>query len=111
MAKEAARRAADLGVTGAAFSASDLESVRGSFDTVTCIDVMIHYPTEKMQAMVTHLASLSSNRLLISFAPKVTRRARRQFLTRPRSLNTQPSETRRPNSPRPGVPRRCSMWC
>jgi magnesium-protoporphyrin O-methyltransferase len=46
--------------------------VSGTFDTVTCIDVMIHYPTDKMQAMVAHLASLSNDRLFVSFAPKVT---------------------------------------
>ncbi len=74
MADEAARRAQEMGIKSATFAASDLESVTGSYDTVTCIDVMIHYPTEKMQDMVSHLASLSTNRLLISFAPKVVLR-------------------------------------
>lgn len=45
--------------------------VTGKYDTVTCIDVMIHYPTEKMAEMVTHLASLSNERIFVSFAPKV----------------------------------------
>ena len=49
MATEAARRAKEMGITSASFEASDLESVNGKFDTVTCIDVMIHYPTDKMQ--------------------------------------------------------------
>lgn len=29
------------------FTTSDLENLTGSYDTVLCIDVMIHYPTEK----------------------------------------------------------------
>jgi len=70
MASEAGRRAAELGIATATFEASDLESVSGKFDTVTCIDVMIHYPTDKMQDMVSHLASLSNERLFVSFAPK-----------------------------------------
>ena len=70
MASEAARRAEELGVTTAKFEASDLESVSGEYDTVTCIDVMIHYPTEKMSDMVKHVASLSTDRVLVSFAPK-----------------------------------------
>ena len=70
MASEAARRAEKLGVTTAKFEASDLESVSGEYDTVTCIDVMIHYPTEKMSDMVKHVASLSTDRVLVSFAPK-----------------------------------------
>lgn len=53
----------------------------GTFDTVTCIDVMIHYPTDKMQAMVAHLASLSNDRLFVSFAPKVTRTAAVQIIS------------------------------
>ena len=70
MATEAARRAQEQGVTTATFEASNLESVTGQYDTVTCIDVMIHYPTDKMKGMVGHLASISKDRLLISFAPK-----------------------------------------
>jgi len=31
---------------------------------------MIHYPQEKADAMVAHLASLSERRLILSFAPK-----------------------------------------
>lgn len=29
------------------FTTSDLENLKGTYDTVLCIDVMIHYPTEK----------------------------------------------------------------
>ncbi|KAI8469849.1 MAG: magnesium protoporphyrin IX S-adenosyl methionine O-methyl transferase chloroplast precursor [Monoraphidium minutum] len=74
MAQEAARRyeaAKPAGGKGSAtFDASDLESVTGRYDTVTCIDVMIHYPQDKADAMITHLAGLSDRRLVVSFAPK-----------------------------------------
>lgn len=52
------------------FEANDLESITGKYHTVTCLDVMIHYPQEKADAMITHLASLADDRLIISFAPK-----------------------------------------
>ena len=70
MQQEAARRAQALGIQNAKFFTSDLETVTGSFDIVTCVDVAIHYPDEKMKDMVTHLCSLSSDRVIISFAPK-----------------------------------------
>ena len=47
-----------------------LRSISGKFDTVSCLDVMIHYPQDKVDAMITHLAGLSSRRLIVSFAPK-----------------------------------------
>mmetsp|Transcript_53932 Transcript_53932/g.151562 ORF Transcript_53932/g.151562 Transcript_53932/m.151562 type:complete len:259 (+) Transcript_53932:100-876(+) len=70
MASEAARRATELGIKGAKFYTSDLESVTGKYDTVTCVDVAIHYPTDKMSQMVGHLCSLATDRVIISFAPK-----------------------------------------
>jgi magnesium-protoporphyrin O-methyltransferase len=70
MANEAARRAKELGIVDAEFYTSDLESVTGKFDTVTCVDVAIHYPTDKMSEMVAHLCSLANRRVIISFAPK-----------------------------------------
>ncbi|MBF2056502.1 MAG: magnesium protoporphyrin IX methyltransferase [Cyanobacterium sp. T60_A2020_053] len=48
----------------------DLESIRGEYDTVICLDVLIHYPTEDASTMISHLASLAKSRLIISFAPK-----------------------------------------
>lgn len=51
------------------FEAKDLESVGGKYDTVCCLDVMIHYPQDKADAMVTHLASLADRRVVVSFAP------------------------------------------
>lgn len=73
MANEAERRAkASLGEMAAnvEFKTADLESLDGKYDTVTCVDVMIHYPEDKMADMVQHLASLADRRLIISFAPK-----------------------------------------
>ncbi|KAL7462839.1 hypothetical protein ACHAXS_003210 [Conticribra weissflogii] len=70
MATEAAARAKAMGITNAKFYTSDLESVTGKYNTVTCVDVAIHYPTDKMAEMVGHLCSLAEDRVLISFAPK-----------------------------------------
>ena len=70
MSTEAARRAKDLGIEGADFYTSDLESVSGKYNTVTCVDVAIHYPSEKMGEMIQHLCGLADDRLIISFAPK-----------------------------------------
>ena len=70
MASEAGRRAKELGIRNAEFFTSDLESVSGSYDTVTCVDVAIHYPDDKMVEMIQHLCSLATDRVLISFAPK-----------------------------------------
>jgi 2-polyprenyl-3-methyl-5-hydroxy-6-metoxy-1,4-benzoquinol methylase len=44
--------------------------VTGKYHTVTCLDVMIHYPQDKADAMIEHLASLAEQRLIVSFAPK-----------------------------------------
>ena len=52
------------------FAPLDLESVTGKYDTVCCLDVMIHYPQDKADGMVKHLASLADKRLMVSFAPK-----------------------------------------
>jgi magnesium-protoporphyrin O-methyltransferase len=51
------------------FEALDLESVKGKYSTVACLDVMIHYPQDRADQMITHLASLAEDRLIISFAP------------------------------------------
>ncbi|XP_073143583.1 magnesium protoporphyrin IX methyltransferase, chloroplastic [Henckelia pumila] len=52
------------------FQVKDLESVDGKYDTVICLDVLIHYPQSKADAMIAHLASLAKDRLILSFAPK-----------------------------------------
>ncbi|MCO5610384.1 hypothetical protein L7F22_064620 [Adiantum nelumboides] len=52
------------------FETNDLESLKGKFHTVACIDVLIHYPKDKVSGMIAHLASLAEKRLIISFAPE-----------------------------------------
>ena len=52
------------------FEAIGLEECSGKYNMVTCIDVMIHYPTDRVNGMISHLASLSDDKLIISFAPK-----------------------------------------
>jgi magnesium-protoporphyrin O-methyltransferase len=52
------------------FAVQDLEGLQGEYDTVICLDVLIHYPTEEAATMIAHLASLAQSRLIISFAPK-----------------------------------------
>lgn len=65
------RAAAELGQSSnPTFAVQDLETLSGSYHTVICLDVMIHYPQEKAMEMITHLSSLAESRLLISFAPK-----------------------------------------
>lgn len=52
------------------FEVKDLESLEGKYDTVVCLDVLIHYPQEKAEGMIGHLASLAEKRLILSYAPK-----------------------------------------
>ncbi len=52
------------------FAVQDLEALSGSYHTVVCLDVMIHYPQAKAMEMITHLSSLAESRLILSFAPK-----------------------------------------
>lgn len=70
MTEEGAKRAKLAGIKNTEFSVSDLEALKGTYDVVTCIDVMIHYPTDKMYDIVAKLASLSKGKLILSFAPK-----------------------------------------
>lgn len=72
MSNEGKERAvAELGEANPiTFSAQDLETISGTYHTVICLDVMIHYPPEKAGEMTTHLSSLATDRLIISFAPK-----------------------------------------
>ena len=71
MVDEAARRAELAGLSDGrlTFSASDLENLEGRYDTVICLDVFIHYPQPQAEAMVRHLAALTEQRLIVSFAP------------------------------------------
>jgi magnesium-protoporphyrin O-methyltransferase len=72
MVEEAKEKAqAVLGSTSnPSFSVQDLEALSGKYHTVICLDVLIHYPTEKASEMIAHLASLAESRLILSFAPK-----------------------------------------
>lgn len=56
--------------SNASFSVADLEDISGSYDSVCCIDVMIHYPTTQAADMIRKLAQHANRRLIISFAPK-----------------------------------------
>ena len=49
MTREAGSRAKAEGIRNTEFKVSDMEALKGSYDTVTCIDVMIHYPTDKVK--------------------------------------------------------------
>ena len=70
MTREAAARTKSAGIKNVKFEVSDMENLKGSYDTTTCIDVMIHYPTDAMYDIVNHLGSISKERLILSFAPK-----------------------------------------
>lgn len=52
------------------FAVQDLEALSGSYHTVICLDVLIHYPQEKADEMISHLCSLAQSRVILSFAPK-----------------------------------------
>ncbi len=71
MISETQRRAEVLGLdlSRLKFFTSDLESLQGSFHTVICLDVFIHYPQKAAEEMVRHLCSLAEDRLIVSFAP------------------------------------------
>ena len=71
MTTEAARRAAEAAIPTSQlhFTASDLESLSGRYDTVICLDVFIHYPQGPAEDMVRHLASMAERHLIVSFAP------------------------------------------
>ncbi|KAK9811003.1 hypothetical protein WJX73_005304 [Symbiochloris irregularis] len=56
--------------TAPTFEASDLESLKGQWDTVACLDVLIHYDQNNVDGMIRHLASLADKQLILSFAPK-----------------------------------------
>ncbi len=71
MVEEAKERAEAEGLSGnPSFAVQDLEQLSGSYHTVICLDVMIHYPQEQAMEMIRHLSSLAQSRLIISFAPK-----------------------------------------
>lgn len=48
MVGEATTRAKSGAIKNVEFKVNDLENLQGKYDTVSCIDVMIHYPTDKV---------------------------------------------------------------
>ncbi|MEM7063295.1 MAG: magnesium protoporphyrin IX methyltransferase [Cyanobacteria bacterium P01_B01_bin.77] len=72
MVEEASLRAKDVLQPEAVptFETRDLETLDGSYHTVICLDVLIHYPQDKAGEMLAHLSSLAQERLIVSFAPK-----------------------------------------
>lgn len=52
------------------FAVQDLETLSGQYHTVICLDVLIHYPQDKADQMISHLSSIAQSRLILSFAPK-----------------------------------------
>lgn len=72
MVGEAKQRAeAELGDTAnPTFIVQDLETLSGQYNTVICLDVLIHYPQDKADQMISHLSSMADSRLILSFAPK-----------------------------------------
>ncbi len=71
MVLETKNRAMEVGIdlNKLKLNTSDLESIKGSFHTVICLDVFIHYPQSAAEDMVRHLCGLTQERLIVSFAP------------------------------------------
>ncbi len=72
MIEEAKERAKEIfgNSENPTFTVQDLEMLSGSYHTVICLDVLIHYPQEKVDEMISHLCSKAQSRLILSFAPK-----------------------------------------
>jgi magnesium-protoporphyrin O-methyltransferase len=72
MVGEARERAtaANLSPDQLIFTVQDLEALSGTYHTVACLDVLIHYPQDKAMEMIAHLSDRAESRLLLSFAPK-----------------------------------------
>jgi magnesium-protoporphyrin O-methyltransferase len=67
MTTEAKSRATDP--DNPKFTVSDLATLAGEYDTVICLDVLIHYPIEEAELMIAHLAAMAKSRIILSFAP------------------------------------------
>ncbi len=72
MVEEAKQRAKEIlgNADRPTFAVQDLETLSGSYHTVICLDVLIHYPQEKADEMISHLCSMAQSRIILSFAPK-----------------------------------------
>jgi magnesium-protoporphyrin O-methyltransferase len=70
-AQQKAKEVLGLGeISNLSFAVEDLESLNGNYQTVVCLDVLIHYPQQDAATMIGHLVSLAESRLILSFAPK-----------------------------------------
>jgi magnesium-protoporphyrin O-methyltransferase len=70
MTKEAAARAKASKLNNLDFKVADMETLGGKYNTVTCIDVMIHYPTDKV--LMQHRCSYRPRRASTIYS-RVTR--------------------------------------
>jgi len=71
MVGEAKERAVAIGLSAnPSFSVQDLETLGGTYHSVICLDVLIHYPSDQAMEMIKNLTSLASDRMILSFAPK-----------------------------------------
>lgn len=52
------------------YMTSDLEMVKGEFDAVVCLDVLIHYPASLFAPMISKLAGMSRGPLVFTYAPR-----------------------------------------
>ncbi len=67
MVQEAKSRATNP--NNPSFSVCDLEFLTGEYDTVICLDVLIHYPLAEVEPMIKRLGALAKTKLILSFAP------------------------------------------
>ena len=69
-AKDRARAELGDSIDNLTLAVQDLETLSNQYHTVICLDVLIHYPQEQVEQMISHLCSLAQTRLILSFAPK-----------------------------------------
>ena len=69
-AEAAAPNAPPRPATPPTFAAKSLDELSGGpWDVVTCIDVLIHYPQAKVDAMLGSLVGKATKKVVLSFAP------------------------------------------
>jgi magnesium-protoporphyrin O-methyltransferase len=51
------------------FEVGDIQSASGTYDAVTCFDVLVHYPRDFFVPLCQHLAHRSTKTLLLTYAP------------------------------------------
>ncbi|UFP92555.1 magnesium protoporphyrin IX methyltransferase [Gloeobacter morelensis] len=52
------------------FEVLELEQIDGRYDTVVCLDVLIHYPLDQVEKMLAHLSNRAGEHLILTYAPK-----------------------------------------